>query len=69
MSEVTDNLSYSIDWSMAPTEIGFEMKQLITSPEFLLTASYRLVVWRYELDFTRQKSGYYGPALSRPRDE
>ena len=42
---------------------------LATSPEFLLTASHVLVVWRYDLDFTRQKSGYYGPDRSRPRDD
>ena len=42
---------------------------MLTSPEFLLTASHVLAVWRYALDFTRQKSGYYGPDRCRPRDD
>ena len=41
----------------------------LASPEFLLTATHFLVVWRYDPDFTRQKAGGYGPDRSRPRND
>ena len=59
--------SSSVEWSLHASAVWlpahWEQREL-TSPEFLLTASYRLVVWRYELDITRQK--WPGPE-STPR--
>ena len=40
----------------------------MTASHFLVVGSRRNVS-RYDLDFTRQKSGYYGPDRSRPRDD